>query len=248
MTIVHSDHQKRLVQLIKDLGRRHDVAHVFTDFVEFGALSISNAVDSTMRAKRERRYLQIASKYGSTEMNEFAEMLAALALALDREPTDVLGRTFHLLELQNRWRGQFFSPLSLCIANAKLIIKGRPECHSALAEHGFIRVHEPAAGSGSMIIALAIELDAAGIDYRRQLHVVATDVDPKCAHMSYLQLSLLQIPGVVVHGNSLSLEETTRWHTPTHVWDGWTEKLRAAATESRLTTHTSACARDEEAP
>jgi type I restriction-modification system DNA methylase subunit len=232
MTIAHSDHQRRLVQLIQELGRRHDVAHVFTDFVEVGALSISNAVDSTMRAKRERRYFQIASKYGSTEMNEFAEMLAALALALDREPTDILGRTFHHLELQNRWRGQFFSPLPLCTANVKLIIRDRLECYSAIAERGFVRVQEPAAGSGAMIIALANELDAAGIDYRRQLHVVATDVDPKCAHMSYLQLSLMQIPGVVIHGNSLSLEETTRWHTPAHIWDGWTEKLRAA-TDSR---------------
>ena len=113
MTIAHSDHQLRLVQLIRDLGRRHDVARVFTDFVEIGALSISNAVDSTMRAKRERRYLQIASRYGGAEMNEFAEMLAALALALDQEPTDILGRTFHHLELQNRWSGQFFSPSSL---------------------------------------------------------------------------------------------------------------------------------------
>jgi hypothetical protein len=141
--------------------------------------------------------------------------------------------------LQDRWSGQFFSPSSLCSANAKLIITDRLECCSAIAERGFVRVHEPAAGSGAMIIALANELHAAGMDCRRQLHVVATDVDPKCAHMSYLQFSLLQIPGVVVHGNSLTLEETARWHTPAHIWGGWTEKLRAAATDSRVATHRS---------
>lgn len=43
--------------------------------------------------------------------------------------------------------------------------------------------------------------------------------------MSYLQLSLLHIPAVVIHGNSLSLQVWSRWHTPAHVLGGWRRRL-----------------------
>jgi hypothetical protein len=56
--------------------------------------------------------------------------------------------------------------------------------------------------------------------------VTAVDVDPKCVHMSYLQFSLLHIPAVIIHGNSLSLEEFGRWYTPAHIMNGWNWKLR----------------------
>ena len=80
-----------------------------------------------------------------------------------------------------------------------------------------------------MIIALALELKEQGVNYQKQLHVTAVDVDAKCVHMTYLQLALLHIPAVVVHGNSLSLEEYGRWHTPAHIMNGWNYRLRRAA-------------------
>jgi len=89
-----------------------------------------------------------------------------------------------------------------------------------------------------MVIALALELQERGVNYQQQLHVTAVDVDAKCVHMTYLQLSLLHIPAVVVHGNSLSLEEFGRWYTPAHIMNGWNYKLRragpAAETEPQL--------------
>jgi hypothetical protein len=48
-------------------------------------------------------------------------------------------------------------------------------------------------------------------------------------HMSYVQLSLLGIPGIVIHGNSLSLEEWSHWVTPAHVFGGWDCRLRKGA-------------------
>lgn len=43
--------------------------------------------------------------------------------------------------------------------------------------------------------------------------------------MTYLQLSLLHIPAVVVHGNALSLEEWGHWYTPAHILGGWRARL-----------------------
>src|ERR1035438_3660342 len=65
-----------------------------------------------------------------------------------------------------------------------------------------------------------------GINYQQHLHVTAVDVDLKCVHMAYLQFALLHIPAVIVHGNSLSLEEFGRWYTPAHILGGWDWKLR----------------------
>ena len=62
-----------------------------------------------------------------------------------------------------------------------------------------------------------------------RLSITATDVDLKCVHMAFLQLSLLNIPAVVVHGNSLSLEEYSHWFTPAHILNGWDHKLRHRA-------------------
>lgn len=51
--------------------------------------------------------------------------------------------------------------------------------------------------------------------------MLATDIDLKCVYMCYLQLSLYGIPAVVIHGNTLTLEEWSRWFTPVYIAHGW---------------------------
>ena len=82
-----------------------------------------------------------------------------------------------------------------------------------------------------MVIALAHAMKDLGINYQQHLHVTAVDVDAKCVHMAYLQLALLHIPAVIVHGNSLSLEEHAHWYTPAHILDGWRLKLARPDTQ-----------------
>ena len=47
----------------------------------------------------------------------------------------------------------------------------------------------------------------AEINYQQHLHVTAVDVDSRAAHMAYVQLALLNVPAVVIVGNTLTLEE-----------------------------------------
>ena len=112
---------------------------------------------------------------------------------------------------------------------AKMVLGDKESLAAKIAERGFVTAQEPACGSGAMVIALAHEMKAAGINYQRHLHVTAVDVDPKCVHMAYVQFSLMHIPAVIIHGNSLSLEEFGRWYTPAHILDGWDWKLRVSA-------------------
>jgi hypothetical protein len=77
-----------------------------------------------------------------------------------------------------------------------------------------------------MIIAMAEELTARQVNYQQRMHVVAQDLDLKACHMAYVQFSLLHIPAIVIHGNSLMLEERSHWRTPAHVMGAWDWKLR----------------------
>ncbi len=50
----------------------------------------------------------------------------------------------------------------------------------------------------------------------------------RCAVCTWLmQLSLLHIPAVVVHGNALTLDVWGMWYTPAHSVGGWKWKLPA---------------------
>jgi hypothetical protein len=100
-----------------------------------------------------------------------------------------------------------------------------------IRKRGFIRANEAAAGSGAMVIALAREMLSQGVNYQQHLHVTAVDVDIRAVHMAYLQLSLLHVPAVIVHGNTLSSEEWSNWYTPAHILGGWEWRLRRRAAE-----------------
>lgn len=220
------DHQKEILKLFGSLSYRHSAWQAFVDFAEMAALSLSNAVDLQQREKREERYLQIVPRYKPDELAVFPKILGELVMALETEMSDVVGRTFHDLELHNKWSGQFFSPYPLCRMMAKMALGDEESVRARITERGFVTAQEPACGSGAMVIALAHEMRELGINYQQHLHVTAVDVDLKCVHMAYTQFALLYIPAVIIHGNTLSGEEFGRWYTPAHIMDGWHWKLR----------------------
>lgn len=220
------DHQKELVKLLNSFSGRHSHWQVFSDFCEIGSLTFSNTVDLAQHDKREKRYLQIIKGYSREELDKFIRGFTLLAMALEDSFCDVLGRTFHDLELHNKWAGQFFTPHDVSRMMAKMTIGDGKDLKARITARGFVTAQEPAVGSGSMVIALAEAIRDAGINYQQHLHVTAIDVDPKCAHMAYLQFSLLHIPAVIIHGNTLSLETYGHWYTPAHIVGGWTWKLR----------------------
>lgn len=66
-----------------------------------------------------------------------------------------------------------------------------------------------------------MRLHKQSINYRKALHVIAQDVDATAAHMIFLQLALLHVPAIAVHGNSSTVKEWAHWVTPAHVLGGW---------------------------
>jgi hypothetical protein len=87
-----------------------------------------------------------------------------------------------------------------------------------------------------MIIGLAHAMKDRDINFQQCMYAVCQDVDIKAVHMAYVQLSLLGIPAVIIHGNSLTVEELSRWYTPMHFVGGWDWKLQRgdqAASETK---------------
>lgn len=230
-----SDPHKELLSLFKAFVYRHSMNDVFADFVEMSALAISNAVDRHHFEAREKRYLEIAKKYDREELTRFAQMLGALTMTFEERVqqlvpngeglADVLGQTYMMLELGNDRAGQFFTPYTVSRMMAGINMAHRTP---SIKTDGFVTVLEPASGAGGMAIACADALNDAGHNYQQTMHATCIDIDPRCVHMTYVQLALLHIPAIVVHGNALSRELWAHWFTPAHVLGGWGRRLRTA--------------------
>ncbi|HEY9144513.1 MAG TPA: N-6 DNA methylase [Arenimonas sp.] len=217
-----AQHRKNLANLMRDTAHRWHLWDVYRDFLELAALSIANAI--LVDEAREQRYLACIARYTPDEAARFPKMLGELVMGLEAEPHDMLGMLFGELEQGNSAMGQFFTPFEVCRLMADLTVDG--EMLDRINQRGFVTVQEPAVGAGAMIIAMATALSAKGVNYQQCMHVTAIDTDLRAVHMAYLQFSLLGIPATVVHGNTLTLQQHSVWHTPAHHLGLWDPKLR----------------------
>jgi type I restriction-modification system DNA methylase subunit len=223
-----TDHRTNIIKMIDEVGRRHGRQTVFRDFVTMSAVALSK-LDFRQAEAREQLYMQTVRKYTSEEAKTIAHMFAELQNGLSVAPRDILGEIYMQLELGNSRIGQYFTPHHICELMAELSMSDNVV--EQVKKKGFITFSEPASGSGATIIAAMMSLQRRGLNYQRHAHVTAVDLDSTSAMMAYVQLSLLHVPAVVVHGNTLTLEEYSHWYTPAHIMGNWNHKLAQASAE-----------------
>lgn len=223
------EHQQAIIKTIEELSRTHGLDRVWSDWVEISAIALAR-LDKTQFDRREDRYLQIVKSYSKAELEQLVQAFSHLVMAFDYqvqndEITDVLGSIFMALNMGNSRSGQFFTPFEVSYLMAKITA---PENHikNLIEKNGYVTLAEPASGAGGMILAYARTMKDDGHNHQQTLHVTATDIDSRCVHMTFIQMALLHIPGIVIHGNALSLEEWGHWFTPAHIVGGWSRKLR----------------------
>ena len=224
--------QKEFAKLAQANATRYRLHEVFRDFCELAALTLSNTVDRLHYDRREARYMEIIKRYSPEEVHRFPMMLAAVVNSLEGGFGDSLGQLFMALELGDQWKGQFFTPYEISLLMAKMTLGDVP---ATVEQNGFFTVMEPCVGAGAMVIAMAQAVHDAGTNYQQCMHVTAIDLDSTAVHMAYIQFSLLHIPAIVVHGNTLAMTEWDHWVTPAHVlglWDGRLQNRRLAANEA----------------
>jgi len=216
------NHRDNIIKLIQEIGYRHGTWQVYSDFLELAAIAISNSVDKSQFDEREKRYLETINKYSKDEAIKIAHIFNDLIEALEVEAEDVLGRVYQELGLGNKWMGQFFTPFQVSVAAGKIMLH---DLKDTIRREGYVTVNEPTAGGGSMILGLCKAMFDEKINYQEQMLVVAQDIDIRAVYMSYIQLSLVGVPAIIVHGNSLLVEERSRWYTPMYVFGGWKYRL-----------------------
>lgn len=213
--------KENMIKLFNDFDKKYDINTVFSDFLEINAIAISNSVDKTDFDKKEERYKQIVKNYTKDEVKVFARIFAELVLELEDNPSDVLGDLFFKFKLNDSKKGQVFTPLHIAKMMAAFTLK---DAKKNIEEKGYVSLLEPSCGSGVNVIGCALYLKDIGINYQNHLFVEATDIDLRCTLMTYIQLSLLGVPALVYHGDTLKQEKYSCWKTPFYCLHGLFEK------------------------
>lgn len=198
---VRNEYQRKAIGLLESLVGKFTMWQVWQDFITMAATAICNSVPHPQREAREKLYAQCAEKYNAAELEIFAKMLANVTMGLEANPQqDFLGELFMALDLGNEWRGQFFTPYSVCALMADITLTEK--ALEKVKRHGWTDVNDPACGAGALLVAFANACLAKNINYQQQVLFVAQDVDQLAGMMCYIQLSLLGCAGYVVVQNT----------------------------------------------
>ena len=201
--------------------RRYEV---FRDFVTLSAISLNNVMepDAERKATLESEYMDIIRSYSHEQAHGFAELLGLVVNMLEPTPQDVLGELYMELDLGNERAGQFFTPNTISQFLARLNgVKPPPG-------QNFVRVCEPACGAGGMVLAIAQTLIESGKNTARAMWAQCQDIDRTAALMCFTQLSLWNIPAVVIVGDTLANEVRECFYTPAHHLGAWDCRLALA--------------------
>ncbi len=231
---VRGESQKNIVKLLGGLTGRYSGWEIWQDFIIMSAISIANVFDGPHKESRAELYRARAGKYSDAEMATFSQMLLEVIEDMDRDPDqDFLGELFMALDLGNEWKGQFFTPYSVCRAMAAMTFSDTKE---RIEKEGWISVNDPACGAGALLIAYANECRRPGndINYQTSVLFVAQDIDFLAGCMCYIQLSLMGCPGYVVIDDTLAHPATSYdrrglipkdgsnvWYTTMYYRDVW---------------------------
>lgn len=202
---------------------------VFSDWTEAMAIALANSteVNPNVRAAREEQYAKLPEKLGPESMERLKTAYAHLVMLFELEARDWLGHLYMTLELGNPDSGQYFTPPEISALSARLAFNPNT-AKTAIEERGYLTFHEPTAGAGGMLIEFAKIYREAGYNPQTQLHATLVDIDITAVHMTYVQLSLLGIPAIVIHGDLLRLHEWSHWRTPFHTLGLWEHRLKRA--------------------
>ena len=211
-------------KLINAHSYRIGKSRFMDDVFECGAIAISNKVDFRQAEAREERYLQIIRPYRKDEQEWIADVFARIFALLssvvydDGRFGDYLGELFMQNNQGNGKAGQFFTPFRVSKLCAKMILT-EESVRPLIRQDKIITLNDPCCGSGGMILAAIDTLhNDYGVNYARNCFVDCGDIDIRCVHMTYLQLSLAGVPAVIKHLDALSRKLWSVWYTPAYLF------------------------------
>ena len=126
---------------------------------------------------------------------------------------DYLGEIFMRLNIANGKAGQVFTPFHIAELMARVTVGENTQT----VQNEILTICDPCCGSGVMSLAALDVLISKGVNYARDVFIECSDIDIRCVHMAYLQLSLAGVPAIIKHQNTLTNEIWDVWKTPAFV-------------------------------
>ena len=214
---------EEIMKRIKSAVYRVDTHQLISDVFECGAIAISNQVDLLQQEEREERYKKIMEKYQPKERELIAEIFGMIFALLSSVVydngrfDDYLGELFMRCNQGNSNAGQYFTPYHVSSCMAKMSIGS--EVIAKAERNEVLTVNDPCCGGGGLLIAtLDVLKNEYNINYAYNCFIEAGDIDIRCVHMTYLQLSLAGVPAIIKHQNALTRELWSVWRTPAYVF------------------------------
>ena len=234
------NYKKRFMNGFKMLCNSKSPYTVWDDCMALFAITLANtsilplAKEEPFKSTyeyREKEYMRIINSYDKKEQKLFPQMFALLIEELYHRPNqDLLGSLFMELEISNKHAGQFFTPYSICEAMANVLIE-RKQLGKTVHKEGYASIYDPTCGAGATLVSASEICKSMFKKYNYQNHLmfIGQDIDITCVHMCYIQLSLHNLAGYVIHGNTLTKSEpvlpediNSIWFTPMWFSDVWT--------------------------
>ena len=242
--------RKLITNTIERVGREHGMRRVWEDWIEGMALAWANVLgnaaprlqDDAWR-EREERYMRLVQRYGAEVWRELARLAQAFPDVLEELETgspdgaaatrkhgwegggDPLGELYMTLDFGNERMGQFFTPWEICLLNARVILGSAEELAGEIEGKGWITIDDPACGSATHLLAACWVARERGVNPQRQVGFHGTDLSGVAAQMAYVNLAARGLPGMIVHGNSLTLQTFEVWRTPAWILGRWEQRL-----------------------
>lgn len=219
---------KKFVALLEKLSSRYNIGQIFEDFLFMSAIAIKNSC--VFDKNEEDWYFSIIKKYDRQELEIFPKLLAELISLFSKqyEFKDILGEIYTAINLKSKMNGQFFTPTQIAETISNVIINRK------INDDELITVFDPTCGSGVMLLEAAERVKNKKMDYTKKLEVYGQDIDIRCFCMTYIQLSLAGISGIVVLGNTLLGEKRKIYFTPQYVINHLEKKDKKAGEDEKM--------------
>lgn len=208
-----------IIKQIEKSAYKVNLSKLISDVFECGALAISNKFDFTQYDKREERYKQIMSTYKPEERQLIAEIFGKIFALLSSvvydngKFDDYLGKLFMRCNQGNKQCGQFFTPYHISQFMAEVTITD-----DKIKQGEILTINDCCCGGGGMLIAaLDVLKNRYNVNYAMDCFIEAGDIDIRCVHMTYLQLSLAGVPAIIKHQDALSRKLYSVWKTPAYI-------------------------------
>lgn len=211
---------KEIKKQIENAAYSVNTSKLISDIFECGALAIVNKVDFTKYDEREERYKQIMNTYKPQERELIAEIFGKIFALLssvvydDGTFNDYLGELFMRCNQGEKRAGQFFTTYHVSRFMAEIAITD-----TEIKNGEIYTINDCCCGGGGMLIAaLDVLKNRYGMNYARDCFIDAGDIDERCVHMTYLQLSLAGVPAIVKHQDVFSRKLWGVWRTPAYMF------------------------------